>query len=88
MPRNVTRIPEAQRIPVKGQKLRVAAYCRVSTKHKEQQQSLQARIDYYTNYIQNHSNWVLVAVYSDSGEVPQPIWPGCIGDHPSNQEVK
>ena len=66
MPRNVTRIPEAQRIPVKGQQLRVAAYCRVSTIHEEQQQSLEAQISYYTNYIQNHPNWVLVAVYSDS----------------------
>ena len=50
MPRNVTRIPETQRIPVKGQQRRVVAYCRVSTKHEEQQQSLEAQIDYYTNY--------------------------------------
>ena len=54
MSRNVIRIPETQQIPVKGQKLRVAAYCRVSTKHEEQQQSLEAQIDYYTNYIQSH----------------------------------
>ena len=47
MPRNVTRIPEAQRIPVKGQQLRVAAYCQISTRHEEQQQSLEAQIDYY-----------------------------------------
>ena len=66
MSRKVTKIPEAQRIPVKGQQLRVAAYCRVSTKYEEQQQSLDAQIDYYTNYIQIHSNWVLVAVYSDT----------------------
>ena len=66
MPRNVTRIPETQRIPGKGQKLRVAAYCRVSTKHEEQQQSLEAQIDYYTNYVENHPNWVLVTVYSDT----------------------
>ena len=112
MPRNVIRITETQRIPVKGQQLRVTAYCRVSTKHEEQQQSLEAQIDYYTNYIQNHPNWVLVTVYSDtasgtrtnqrpgyqqllkrlyqqksrsdSGEVPQPLWPGRIGNHPSN----
>ena len=66
MSRNVIRIPETQQIPVKGQQLRVAAYCRVSTKHQEQQQSLEAQIDYYTNYIQSHPNWVLVAVYSDT----------------------
>ena len=66
MSRKVTKIPESQRIPVKGQQFRVAAYCRVSTKHEEQQQSLEAQIGYYTNYIQNHPNWLLVAVYSDS----------------------
>ena len=45
------------------QQLRVAAYCRVSTKHEEQLRSLDVQIGYYTSYIQNHSNWVLVAVY-------------------------
>ena len=57
---------KSQRIPVKGQQLRVVAYCRVSAKHEKQQQSLEAQIDYYTNYIQNHPNWVLVTVYSDT----------------------
>ena len=66
MSRNVIRITETQRIPVKGQQLRAAACCRVSTKHEEQQQSLEAQIDYYTNYIQNRPSWVLVAVYSDT----------------------
>ena len=67
MPRKVIRLPEAvQQIPIERQRLRVAAYCRVSTKHEEQQQSLEAQIGYYTNYIQNHPNWVLVAVYSDA----------------------
>ena len=66
MPRKVTKIPEAQRIPVKEHQLRVATYCRVSTKHEEQQQSLEAQIDYYTNYVENHPNWVLVAVYFDT----------------------
>ena len=59
MLRNVIRIPETQRIPVKRQQLRVAAYCRVSTKHEGQQQSLDTQICYYTSYIQNHPNWVL-----------------------------
>ena len=67
MPQKVTKIPETiQQIPAEEQQLRVAAYCRVSTKHKEQQQSLQAQIDHYINYIQNHPSWVLVAVYSDA----------------------
>ena len=67
MPRKVTKIPEtAHHAPVKEQQIRVAAYCRVSTKHEEQQKSLEAQIDYYTNYIRNHPNWILVAVYSDT----------------------
>ena len=72
MSRNETRIPETQRISVKRQQLRVAAYCRVSTKHEEQQQSLEAQISYYTNYIQNHPNWVLIAVYSDTASGTRP----------------
>ena len=67
MSKKVTKIPETIRQePIKGQQLRVAAYCRVSTQHEEQQRSLEAQINYYTNYIQNYPNWVLVAVYSDT----------------------
>ena len=67
MPRKVTKISETvQQTPAKEQQIRVAAYCRVSTEHEEQQQSLETQIGYYTNYIQNHPNWVPVAVYSDS----------------------
>ncbi len=66
MPRKVTMIPEAvQQMPAEKRPLRVAAYCRVSTKHEEQQRSLETQIDYYTGYIQNHPR-ILVAVYSDS----------------------
>ena len=53
-------------MPAEKRPFRVAAYCRVSTKHEEQQHSLAAQINYYTNYIQNHPNWVLVGVYSDT----------------------
>ena len=67
MSRKVTMILEAaQQVPIKKQPLRVAAYCRVSTRHEEQQYSLAAQINYYTNYIQSHPNWTLVAVYSDT----------------------
>lgn len=67
MPRKVTMILEAtQQTPTEKRLLRVAAYCRVSTRHEEQQYSLAAQTSYYTNYIQNHPNWVLVEVYSDT----------------------
>ena len=45
--------------------LRVAAYCRVSTRHEEQRHSLEAQIAYYTNFIKRNPNWKFVAVYSD-----------------------
>ena len=59
MSRKVTMILEATRqMPTEKQPLRVAAYCRVSTKYEEQQHSLATQINYYINYIQNHPNWV------------------------------
>lgn len=67
MSRKVTMLLEAaQQAPIKKQLLRVAAYCRVSTKHEEQQHSLAAQISYYTNYIQGYPDRTLVAVYSDT----------------------
>lgn len=57
MSRKVTMIPDAaQQAPTEKRLLRVAAYCRVSTRHEEQQYSLAAQTSYYTNYIQNHPN--------------------------------
>lgn len=44
---------------------RVAAYCRVSTKHDEQQDSLTMQKAYYETYIHEHENWILTDVYAD-----------------------
>ena len=52
---------------VAAQKLRVAAYARVSTEQDEQQSSYEAQVDYYTRYIQGNPNWEFVAVFSDEG---------------------
>ena len=66
MSRKVTKLPQAsQYIPIEDQQLRVAAYCRVSTRHEEQCHSLEAQIVYYTDYIERNPNWAFVAVYSD-----------------------
>ena len=66
MSRKVTKIPQIQQdIPIEARQLRVAAYCRVSTRHEEQYHSLEAQISYYTNYIQRNPNWKFVAVYSN-----------------------
>ena len=66
MSRKVTKILQARKyIPIKDQRLRVAAYCRVSTRHEEQYHSLEAQMVYYTDYIERNPNWAFVAVYSD-----------------------
>ena len=48
-------------------KLRVAAYCRVSTDSDEQATSYDAQIDHYTAYIKGHPDWVLAGIYADDG---------------------
>ena len=48
-------------------KLRVAAYCRVSTDDEEQLTSYEAQIGYYTDKIQGNPEWDLVEVFADEG---------------------
>ena len=48
-------------------KLRVAAYCRVSTDSDEQATSYEAQIEHYTAYINSHPDWVLAGIYADDG---------------------
>ena len=38
-------------------KLRVAAYCRVSTDSEEQETSYEAQVTHYTEYIQKNGSW-------------------------------
>ena len=48
-------------------KLRVAAYCRVSTEQEEQQSSYAAQIDYYTDKITKNKDWELAGIFADEG---------------------
>lgn len=48
-------------------KLRVAAYCRVSTESDEQATSYEAQIEHYTEFIGKHPGWVLAGIYADDG---------------------
>ena len=48
-------------------KLRVAAYCRVSTDTEEQATSYETQIDHYTAYINGHPDWTLAGVFADDG---------------------
>ena len=48
-------------------KVRVAAYCRVSTDKSDQINSFLAQMQYYTDYIKANDKMVLVDIYADEG---------------------
>ena len=48
-------------------KLRVAAYCRVSSDSDDQLNSFAAQTQYYTTLISGKDNWTLVDIYADEG---------------------
>lgn len=48
-------------------KLRVAAYCRVSTDKDDQTNSLISQRRYFADYINHHEDWILNDVYYDEG---------------------
>lgn len=69
---NVIKIPAK---PQKGssvtkeevKRLRVAAYCRVSTDNEEQASSYETQIAHYREFISANPEWELVDVYADEG---------------------
>lgn len=71
--RSVTILPprlnrKAQEIKAEEKaKLRVAAYCRVSTDSDEQATSYEAQIEHYTLFIQNNPEWKLAGIFADDG---------------------
>lgn len=72
MARSVTVIPAKSRTEVRKnvkqvRKLRVAAYCRVSTDQEDQLHSFDAQVDYYTKYIEEHENYAMAGIYADEG---------------------
>ncbi len=48
-------------------RLRVAAYCRVSTDEEDQLNSLETQMQYYSSKIAENPNWTLVGIYADEG---------------------
>lgn len=67
---NITIIPARRKVEKgsgTGVKLRVAAYCRVSTDEENQQNSYAAQIGYYSDYISSNPDWQLVGIYADEG---------------------
>ena len=51
----------------KVKKLRVAAYCRVSTDTDEQATSYDEQVDHYTEYIKKNPDWTFAGIYADDG---------------------
>lgn len=48
-------------------KLKVVAYCRVSTDSEEQAGSYEMQVKHYTDYISRNSDWEFVGIYADDG---------------------
>ena len=46
-------------------RLRVAAYCRVSTDSEDQINSYKSQVQYYTDLIKSNSEWSLAGIYAD-----------------------
>lgn len=64
--KRITKIKENDsRVP--GRKLRVAAYCRVSTDNDEQLVSLEAQKNHYESYIKANPKWEFAGLYFDEG---------------------
>lgn len=56
-----------KRIGIERQKIRVAAYCRVSTDRPGQEESFDTQVQYYKNMIEQNPRWEFVGVYADKG---------------------
>ena len=57
----------AETYKTKRKKLRVAAYCRVSTDDEEQLTSYRNQIEHYTHKIKQNADWKLVGIFADEG---------------------
>ena len=49
------------------QKLRVAAYCRVSTQEEEQMGSFDMQVHHFTKRIEGNPQWEMAGIYQDEG---------------------
>jgi len=47
--------------------MNVAAYCRVSTDHEDQMNSLENQTSFFEEYIRKNPEWKLVGIYTDEG---------------------
>ena len=59
--------PELQQTAAVTKQLRVAAYCRVSTKEEEKASSYEAQCEYYTDKIMSNKEWTMAGIFADEG---------------------
>lgn len=55
-------------VKLSEKKMKVAAYCRVSTELEEQDSSYEAQLEYYTSKISENENWKNAGIYADDGK--------------------
>lgn len=60
-------VTEIQPTKKNDEKIRLAAYCRVSSDSSDQMNSFAAQIKYYTDYSKVHTEYELVDIYADEG---------------------
>ncbi len=65
--KKVTKIDKIQPSKVAKKKLRVAAYCRVSTDSDAQLESLETQKTHYEHYINSRDDWEFAGLYFDEG---------------------
>ena len=65
--KRVTKIDHTADASSKNHKLRVAAYCRVSTDSDAQLESLEAQRAHYEKYILSRDDWEFAGLYYDEG---------------------
>lgn len=72
MNKSITVIPARKRVgntvsKEEKPKLRVAAYCRVSTDSNEQATGYETQMEHYTSYIQRNPEWEFAGIFADDG---------------------
>ena len=70
--KNIMVIPARKRVgstaaKEKIKKLRVAAYCRVSTETEEQNSSYEVQVAHYTEFIKKNTEWEFAGIFADAG---------------------
>ena len=65
--KKVTKIDPNTAETAENPRLKVAAYCRVSTDSSEQIESLDTQIKHYESYIKANPDWEFAGIYFDEG---------------------